>query len=391
MDYTRLTRPEILGFIRDQEKNLFDIKLCPTPARPELILEITGKITKMMEALDQAKPTPTPPQAAQKADNYGILMRQQSLRDVMRLKKNFNPGNDVNQFITSINKAYTIHVMPELANYPSLETEFVKAAKDLLDHGIFQQMADSGQDTSTFEQLKAYLIATHGSQMTNFQHLSRAWDLQRRDGEKLTDFAGRLENTIREAAVHIKNKYKKDNNADLTVDTLFSVMGAMLMSEKVKTWNPNLYPHLVKTMDNHYTASGIACEAQRYIDRGIRTDDTTSHDNAYYTHRPQRWSRGNTPIKPKQPLRTSEHPPRSQWTNTTTSHNRNHYQTHRGRDHNQEPTVCWNYTMGRACFHGQNCPFRHPPLTQAHVATTDKDTPSMNTEVQDFRYEPDEI
>ena len=54
--------------------------------------------------------------------------------------------------------------------------------------------------------------------MKNFQHLSRAWDLQRWGAEKLTDFAGRLENTIREAAVHIKNKYKKDNKVDMTVD-----------------------------------------------------------------------------------------------------------------------------------------------------------------------------
>ena len=69
-----------------------------------------------------------------------------------------------------------IHVVPELATYPSLEEEFVKAAQDLLDQGIFQQMVDSKQDTSTFEKLKTYLIGTHGSQMTNFQHLSRAWD-----------------------------------------------------------------------------------------------------------------------------------------------------------------------------------------------------------------------
>ena len=51
MDYAKLTRPEILDFIRDQEKHLFDIRICPTPARPELILEITTKITRMMEAL----------------------------------------------------------------------------------------------------------------------------------------------------------------------------------------------------------------------------------------------------------------------------------------------------------------------------------------------------
>ena len=106
--------------------------------------------------------------------------------------------------ITALNKVYMIHVIPELATYSSLEEEFVKAAKDLLDQGIFQQMVDFKQDTSTFEKLKTYLIGTHSSQMTNFQHLSRAWDLQRRDGEKLTDFTGRLENFIREAAVHIK-------------------------------------------------------------------------------------------------------------------------------------------------------------------------------------------
>ena len=45
-------------------------------------------------------------------------------------KKTFNSGNDVNQFITNQNKAYTIHVIPEHATYPSLEAEFVKAAKD---------------------------------------------------------------------------------------------------------------------------------------------------------------------------------------------------------------------------------------------------------------------
>ena len=108
-------------------------------------------------------------------------MQQQSLQDTMK-KKTFYPGNDVNQFVIALNKAYMIHIIPELATYPSLE-EFIKAAQDLLDQGIFQQMVDSKQDTSTFKKLKTYLIGTHSSQMTNFQHLSQAWDLQRWDGE----------------------------------------------------------------------------------------------------------------------------------------------------------------------------------------------------------------
>ena len=391
MAYTELTRPELFALIKEQKTSLFNLKAGPTRPSEEKINEAQADIDKMLAALKYA--TRTTPSTAQKANDYDLVMRQQSLRDVMRLKRTFSPGNDVNQFITILNKAYTIHVMPELATYPSLEGEFVKAAKDLLDQGIFQQMVDSKQDTSSFEQLKTYLIATHGSQMTNFQHLSRAWDLQRRDGEKLTDFAGRLENTIREAAVHIKNKYKTDNTTELAVDTLFSIMGAMLMSEKVKTWNSNIYPHLVKTMDNHYSAIGIACEAQRYLDRGIKTDDPTSHDSAYYTHRPQRSSRGNVPTKPKQPLRTSRQPPHSQQTSATKPHRRDHYRPHRGHEHNPEPDICKNYTMGRTCFRGRNCPYRHPPLTQAqaHVAATNDDTPYINDEEQDFRYEPDEM
>ena len=99
-------------------------------------------------------------------------MQQQSLRDAMKQKNPFYPGNDVNQFITALNKVYMIHIIPKLASYPNLEEEFAKAAQDLLDQGIFQQMVDSKQDLSTFEKLKTYLIGTHGSQMTNFLHLS---------------------------------------------------------------------------------------------------------------------------------------------------------------------------------------------------------------------------
>ncbi len=52
-------------------------------------------------------------------------------------KPPFNLGNNVNKFITILKKAYTIHIIPELATYPKLEAEFVKAAKDLLDYGIY--------------------------------------------------------------------------------------------------------------------------------------------------------------------------------------------------------------------------------------------------------------
>lgn len=65
-----------------------------------------------------------------------------------------------------------IFIKPQLATQLRMKEEFIKIAKQLLNEGIFQQMLDSQHDTSSFKQLKSYPVATNGSQMTNFQHLS---------------------------------------------------------------------------------------------------------------------------------------------------------------------------------------------------------------------------
>ena len=161
----------------------------------------------------------------------------------------------------------------------------------------------------------------------------------------------------------------------------FSIMGAMLISKEVKDWNPNIYPHLVKTMDSHYTAIGITCEAQQYVDRGVKMDSMTSHDTAYYAHRPQRLSRINRRTEPKQPPRSNNRPTPSQQSSSSKC-NRDYYQTHRMHNCNTEPAICRNYTRGVACFNRHNCPYHHPPPTQAqaHVAATDEDTPTTDIE-----------
>ena len=138
MDFTELTRSELFTLIMKQKTSLFNMKVGPTRTSDERIKEAQADIKKMLNALKLA--TTTTPSAAQKTYNYGQIMLQQSLCDVIEPKKPFIPGNDVNQFITVLNKAYIINVIPELATYPSLEAEFANSAKDLLDPGIFQQI-----------------------------------------------------------------------------------------------------------------------------------------------------------------------------------------------------------------------------------------------------------
>ena len=186
MEYSGLSRSEILELIKQQKAAILQTKIDMEPAdNPQAQLIISELKTDLHELLTALQTTAHDRSHTlqQHTTNYELLLRQQSLRDAIKSIRTFEPGSDVNRFITDLNKAYTIHVKPELREYPAMEKEFVKLAKQLLNEGIFQQMEDSRQPTSTFEELKAYLISTH-SQMTNFQYLSRAWDLQRHEGEK---------------------------------------------------------------------------------------------------------------------------------------------------------------------------------------------------------------
>lgn len=199
---------------------------------------------------------------------------------------------------------------------------------------------------------------------------------------------------IREASAYIKNKFKKDNG-------YFLIYGRSVSEWKGESLCATCIPRLVKTTDNHYIAGGIASDAQRYLDRGIKTDNATNLESiAYYMHRPQRSSQGNVPNKPRQPLGISRQLSHSQQTNATTPHsarlveNHNNYWVHRARSCNPELAICKNYAMGRACLHGRNCPYRHPHLARAHVAETGIVASTMNTsfiEEQDFLYGPDNM
>ena len=405
MDMSNFTRAEIIDQINKLRAEIRTTKGSPTPNQ-QILTSLENELREWNDALALASPSPAQHHTVQ-AD-YTLMMRQQSLRDAMRDVPTFEPGTDVNRFITNINKIYAIHVRPDISNYPGLEGEFVRLAQQKLDPAIIQQMQDSKQNIATFDNLKTYLMAYHGSQMSTFQHLSRAWDLQRRDGERLTDFAGRLETTILEAATHIKEKFKTSNNgADITADGVFSLMGAMLMSEKVKAWTPNIYPHLVRNMDTHYTAVGIANDAQRYLDRGIKTDQTTDTENAFYSHNSvPKTSHDDSTKEPgyedlKQQIDSLTkkingmhyHPTHSRYQTPSNKNQRGGQNNSRGSNKNSKPIpVCLRYLNGRPCNFSP-CRYRHP--NRAHAANTvpvcEDNQPTFPHSEQDFFQGPDEM
>lgn len=100
---------------------------------------------------------------------------------------------------------------------------------------------------------------------------------------KLTDFAAPLENTVQEAAVHIKASFKKENRNE-------EILSFCLMGIKSKPFNNRLF----KTIDNHYSARHGVNDAQYYLDQGIKTDTTTTLDpNVMCEHKTERLGKSN--------------------------------------------------------------------------------------------------
>ena len=125
------------------------------------------------------------------------------------------------------------------------------------------------------------------------------------------------------------------------------------MSEKIKARTLNIYSHLMKTMNNHYTAGGIASEAQRYLDRGVKTDDTTEHNATAHSNKLQRPKRPKAALE-QQSTANNQVP---QWKtqikkNTSLTNRSTSNQTH--RDKAQSQAICRNYVGGFNCL--------HPPL-----------------------------
>ena len=175
------------------------------------------------------------------------------------------------------------------------------------------------------------------------------------------------------------------------------------MSEKIKAWAPNIYPHLVKTKDRHYSAGGIASDAQRYLDRGIKTDITTTAETTVLmasqpTHSDKSHSLERDKILADVPLQLLDlnkqlrqthrrNPSIVDWNNRTGSpSNMKHNRAQRSAGQPSQQAICKNFLRGRACFKGNRCAYFHPPHAQAHIATTDTGLPGTDSDQHNYEH-----
>ena len=206
----------------------------------------------------------------------------QNLQDVIRSVPKMVTGDSMEKFIAEMDQIYQVEVQGQLTELPRLEDDFTRATKRLLTNVMYSQMAKSGHDTRTWNNLKKYLVTNHGSKITMFQHLSRLWNLEHKPEEKFTDFCAKLEEQIHTASLHIKKLFTKNHTqegqdaAEMSADDVFQLVGAMLASIQVKKNHEDIFKAMIKKMDSHWTASSLGADAQDYIDRLGSTNNIAS-------------------------------------------------------------------------------------------------------------------
>ena len=194
--------------------------------------------------------------------------KMQQILDTVRTTDKLKTGDSIETFVCGLSQLYSIEVKPQLGILPNLETEFVNCAKGLLTYPMFTQLEKSGESSTTWSELEKYLISTHGSRISNFQHLHRLWNCQLQEGERFCDFGARLEEKIHHASMHIQQSFKKKHGgADMTATDVFALMGAMLAALQIKSSHEDAYKSLIKTIDKNWSASTVLSDAADYADK----------------------------------------------------------------------------------------------------------------------------
>ena len=220
-------------------------------------------------------------------DSYDYQCRIQMLQMEMKSVKRLEPGHNVETFLSGLQNIFAIHVAPYQQKFPQIENDFCRMCQGRLHQTYLTTLLATKKEYDTFEKLNNYLANTYASQMSNFQVLSKLWTLDFRAGESYRDYAARLDIETTNACRSIMAKWAKDNATEanpspvLNAQGAFALIGAMLMSERVRLRSPIIYGHLLKKMDKHTSAAQVANVAQVMSDRQIDETETTVH-HAFY-------------------------------------------------------------------------------------------------------------
>lgn len=236
-----------------------------------------AELDLLLEALEKKEQKPIVPNETAN-QSYARATKIMEVDAALKHVKKLGPGVSAEDFLENLNQKYQIFIKPQLNEFPYLENEFVKRCLNALNSVYLAQILNAGEQIDDFETFKAYVSKHYGTKRSNFQVLNDCFSLQPHDGESYTDFAARLDISIRKAATRIIARHKASKttteNPDPVVspNVVFELTGALLMAQMVQKTNKPIYDLMCRKMDEYEDPIRVGAEAQKLYDRGVRGD-----------------------------------------------------------------------------------------------------------------------
>ena len=331
-----------------------DLELEDEEKNAGTITKIKKKILEYQSALDAKIIEPKPEPA-----NATTLVATQSTNPlgtpdakfcynsmVSHFKANvptLQPPLDVSIFIQRLQNCYNLYVK----QFPALEPYFVQQAKGHLSMDILETINAADDKTETFEELQLYLKKNFGSRETPFQLLSSLMDMDIKEGEKLQEFAGRLERKTATVVTQINAKFKnQESNKDdssMNASDCFNLFSSMLFYDHLRKKRPTCFNLMVKDVDNCWRPSDLGSMAATLVDRMDIPDQSQVANHAFSARPNQRQQKSNS--------RSNKNAPAQGATSRSA--------TSRSATSNE---ICRSFLKNQSCFHFKKfgkCKFKH--------------------------------
>ena len=195
------------------------------------------------------------------------------------------PPLDVSIFLQRLQNCYNLYVK----GFKALEPYFVQQAKSHLSMDILETLNASSEKTATFEELQLYLKKNYGSRETPYQILNSLLELEIKEGEKIQEFAGRVERKVATVTTQISAKFKSQesntNDSPMTTADCFNLFGSMLVYDHLRKRQPNCFNLMVKEVDSCWKPTDLGSMAATLVDR-MDIPDQSQAANQSFSARP---------------------------------------------------------------------------------------------------------
>ena len=236
----------------------------------------------------------------------------------------FQPGADVNIFISQLENGYKLCVTPK----NKLEHSFVKLAVNKLCSEYSNSFLTSNAEISTFAAFKKYLKDNYSTRETVFQVLAHMWDIERKPNEDIHSLGVRYQEKAADISTRITAMYEEKVKSEATPDKKMSaadfcmLVGAMQLFQHIRSKEPDTYRLLIRECDDCFTPADLSRKAKLYADR-LDKSDPIAHGETYAA--------------------------RNQPSSSRTSSRSNY------------DSLCYEYRDHGKCKRGEECPYLHDP------------------------------